>query len=529
MGENPSASVQAQLDRAEADQTIQAAVEISLPGLQGFGPFGALRRILFLTKGNAYRRRVEIDGDNRLTHLFWVPSRRLLRAVKQEGRDFWDFEITRFHFDRTGGRIASRLKECRRRSPPSRPRYSPDVKYLAYRKILRIAEDARKYARRGSPENARLLLWMALLHLVRYTYVRKGLAIPPRICMAEDLRQGRSDLVSLFHDAANQQTIEAVLERVFGVLNGYEADYAWPAWNWESRALRFGKGFDFEALVFSESGSWGWRLWDRCLASPALVLPSLREAGRRNYSRLKELKEEIGRLARNLPGITGALVMGSGAHREADLRTGLDSDLDLVLFTRGLYLKRFFFRLQRVCIDGIVISEKAAQIGLEKGAPIVVMGCANGEILFDGRGALHRFQEAARALCRRPPAPMAPGELAYALATSQWNLERLKAMPNPWDAGMLFLLFEEFIRVVYLTTRASGVWTTGEQRILPSLEKERPEIAATLRGFLQSEGVSFCSSMGLLLGRLKEALGVGDRVSLVESHKIFSEHCCFDL
>jgi hypothetical protein len=244
---------------------------------------------------------------------------------------------------------------------------------------------------------------------------------------------------------------------------------------------------------------------------------------------LKEFKKTLGSLASALPGITGALLMGSGAHREGPLPGGTDSDLDLVLFTRGLYLKRFFLRIQGVCVDGIVIAEKAAQIGMEKRAPMVVIGCGQSEILYDSRGLLGRLQETAQALGRRPPPPMAPDELAYAFAASQWTAEQLQSTSHLGEAGKLFLLFEEFIRVVYLATRASGVWTTGEQRVLPALEGQRPEIAEVLGVLLRGEGASFCGRFRRILETLKESLGVDDPFSFAESGLRFPEHCCFDL
>jgi len=529
MSEEFSPSVQAQVERAGSDPDIQSVIEVSLPALARAGLAEGFRRILFLTKQDTCRRILQINEGEVPAELFWVPGQKLLRAVEREGRDSWDFDIVQCCFDRSGGRIPARLAAKWGRKRASSPRYCPDVKYLAYRKILRIAEDARKCARRGSPDNARLLLWMALVHLARYAYVRDDRPVPTRIRIAEDLGQDGGEAASLLREASSRQGVEVALEHLFGVLKEYEEDYPWPAWNWESKALRFGRAFDFEALVFSESNSRLWRLWDRWGASPAAVLPHLEKAGRRDGATLKELKAEIGKLAGSLPGITAALVMGSGAHRDADLRGGLDSDLDVVFFTRSLYLKRFFLRLYGVCIDGIVISEKAAEIGLKRGAPIVVVGCAGGEILHDSRGTLGRLQKEAQALFRRPPAPLSPGELAYALAKSRWNLARLSQAPKPWDAGMLFLLFEEFIRVVYLMTGAAGVWTAGEQWVLPSLKEHRPEMAAALEGFLQGEGASYSTSFRTVLEMLKEISPSAEGEVSSESRRTFLESCCFDL
>ncbi len=522
-------SVQEHIDCAKTDPAVLAAAEVSSARRKIPRCLPSSRRILFLTKDNTYRRRIEVHEDGERVELFWFPRQELFGMLQREEANPGEFEIIQLHFDATGGKVASLFERNQNGFPSPLPRYSVDVKYLAYRKILRLAEDARKHAERRSEENARLLLWMALLHLARYTYVRKDLPVPLRICIADDLRQGRCELAPLIQNCAERGGTKAAVEQLFDLLSRYEADYAWPAWRWESRALRFGKGFEFDGLVFSESDSRLWRLWDRLWATPAAILPHMAGLETRGLSNLKELKAAIGNLAESLAEMTGALLIGSGVGSDCELRDEGSSDLDVVLLTRGLYLKRFFFQIQRVLVDGIVISERVARAGLRHRAPIVVGGFHGAEILYDRHGALRQLQEAAHTAYQEGPPAVSPGEIAYALAVSQGRLDRLAAGSSAEDPGTAFLLFEEFIHVIYLCVEALGIWCVGEQRILPSLEERKPELAGWLATFLRCEDAAPRESLRVLLGRLRGILGVSNGSAFAESHQRFSLHCCFDV
>jgi len=518
-----AAGWQALLDAEKTDPAVGAAVEIALPAGGVLAEVGPFRRILLLTReGKDYRRTIEFDRNQGWLELFWIPELGVVCRRASEEAQQSALELQRVHFDRTNGKILDRLQHFDQGKPVSRRPYSLDVKYLAYRKIMRIAEDARKNAQKGRKANARLLTWMTLSHLTRYQFIRRDLPLPSRLQIAEGLNREDSDTATLAERLLHEKDIEACLDPLFDSLQREQEAYPGSLWNWESKPIRFGRGFDFAALLMAESPHWLWRLRDRLLPAPQPVMPKLIALKDRNLRTLGRLKTELGDVAKSLAGITGALVMGSGAHREGRLEDLAGSDLDVVFFTRGLYLKRFFYQIGGVLMDGIVLPTKVARIGLERRAAICVSGLSEGEILYDCGGALKSLQAESREVFRGSPASLSPEEIRFALAGLQSSFDRFSVAATRGSRGAAFLIVDRLLDVLYLALSGLGFWAVGEQRMVPFLEERFPRVAEALKGALAGNGISSFGALAEMPRKLGEALKIEGGLSWAENRRRYT-------
>ena len=86
-------SVQEHIDRGKADPGVQAVAEVSCAGCKILRTLPPPRRILFLTRDNTYRRRIEVHEGGERVELFWVPLGELFGKFHGNRRSFGDFEI----------------------------------------------------------------------------------------------------------------------------------------------------------------------------------------------------------------------------------------------------------------------------------------------------------------------------------------------------------------------------------------------------------------------------------------------------
>jgi hypothetical protein len=324
--------------------------------------------------------------------------------------------------------------------------------------------------------------------------------------------------------------LESAYDQVESLLNEYAEAYPWYAWNWESKPLRFGKGFTFEGLIFKESHSLLSRLMNRIPPHPVPILPYFRHLGDHwpGLERLSDLKREIVRTLKDIPEVTGALLMGSKAHQDMPLSEMAGSDIDLVIFVRGLYLRRFFLKIKKVFLDGIVLSQKVAEMAVQAGADMAINGFSTGEIIYDKS---NRFSPLADiAIQRRPLGPRRPveAEIRYALLRLRMLSELGFGPGNRANAGIRFFFLDNLFDVLYLMSRAWGVWFIGEQRILSGLESKSPQAAQELISLLNrfldqpAESLDSLYRMGCCY------LGIEDGIGWAESRTRFSLESVFD-
>ncbi len=514
------------LNRLEADATVRSVLEISWEGPQDrTHPLRIDRRLVLTNRKNDYRRSIE-KNETGYRQTFSMPVRDFRGALKvKSGISNEDLSRLRMVHPASPGPILSISGNGHRRET-----YSSDVRYLAYRKIRRIYDDGRKLLLRKDLPAANLLLGICLVHLTRYQYIHEDRPVPVMERMVQDIDRQPGVLSELLEGYPPKGGAEAAYDQIESLLNEYAEAYPWYAWNWESKPLRFGKGFTFEGLIFRESHSLLWRLMNRIPPHPVPILPYFRHLGDHwpGLEKLSDLKREIVRTLKDIPEVTGALLMGSKAHQDMPLSDMAGSDVDIVVFVRGLYLRRFFLKIKKVFLDGIVLSQKVAEMAVQAGADMAINGFSTGEIIYDKS---NRFSPLADlAIQRNPLGPNRPeeSEIRYALLRLRMLSELGIGPGMRANAGIRFFFLDNLFDVLYLMSRALGVWFIGEQRILSGLESKSPQAVQELMAVLNRFPEQPAESLGLLYRMGCSYLGIEDGVGWAESRTRFSLESVFD-
>lgn len=512
--------------RLEANASVRSVLEIS----GGLPPdpakaFRLDRQLLLTHRKNDYRRSIE-KTESGYHQTLVMPERNFRGALKEKtGISQEDLSRLRVLHPASPSWGFSLSANGHRRET-----YSSDVRYLAYRKIRRIYDDGHKLLLRRDYPAASLLLGICLVHLTRYQYIHEDRPVPFMETMVRDLDRQPGVLSELLEGYPSHGEQEAAYDLIGSLLDEYAEAYPWYAWNWESKPLRFGKGFTFEGLIFKESRSLFWRLKDRIPPHPIPILPYFRHLGDHwpGLERLSDLKREIVRTLKNIPEVTGALLMGSKAHQDMPLSEMADSDIDLVVFVRGFYLRRFFLKIKKVLLDGIVLSQKVANLAVQAGADMAINGFSTGEIIYDKSNRFSPLADIARRQSPLGPKPPEEAEIRYALLRLRVLSELGMAFPGRASAGIRFFFLDNLFDVLYLMSRALGVWFIGEQRILTGLESKCPQAARDLVSLMNRFGQRPAESLDFLYRMGCGYLGIEDEASKAESRTRFSLGSVFD-
>ena len=477
MNSTTATTSQVGLDQLKNDASVVSIIE-TFPTLKGRENSSTpLKHYVVFDQSDRYSRTLKQNGkgyflESRLPFQDFEESQK--RVPSSCAEDFFNAKV---EYD-PKNRFQSVMNRTSFRVRKKDPLYSTDVRYLAYRKICRIFEDGKKQLNRNDRIGAQLLLGICLLHLARYFYIHQNRPIPSLGKITQEIQKGMEPLSSILRNFPSESQLSESYDRIASLLQQYQGDYPWESWKWESKPLRFGKRFSFEGLVFSESENPIWKIRNLLWKSPPRVLPWFQKHQERvsQCQDFQEIREALVEILKQIPTVEGALIMGSQAQASSTVQTLTGSDLDLVLFVKGLYLKRFFFMMGDIPLDGVVLSGRVAELGVQHSAAMAVNGFANGSVIFDPTQKYSKLAESAKDRYRQGPPSVLSSEIDFALLRMQVMQNQYGFSEEETATGIRFLFLEQFVNLVRSISRALGIWFVGEQKILPFLEEKDPEI-----------------------------------------------------
>lgn len=362
--------------------------------------------------------------------------------------------------------------------------FSRDVCLTAYRKYLRIYEDALKAALGGRVPEASLTLARALLHAPQVLAAFRGEMVPTDGRLGEWLLGRMNFGFPGYEKAIAHGDLEGRFAGAREVTDTLD-DLASPRSDqWETGRMRFGRGFRTEDLFFAQSGNRLLKIWDRSWDRGELL------SGMRTFSAKvrdedirtgEEFESALVEAFTDCRQVQGIVLFGSNA--ENPLRSWHRSegrDVDLAFIGRGLWFRRVVFASEEVILDVVRLPICVLERGVEKEDDFVHNALVGARIIRDDTGIISTLQDKVRANYHK--GRTLPGEdeaERRRRAVDRWLLwgknVNGSTLPQSW------LRLETACRgILKEGCRLAGIWFPPDQNICSSISKWDSEAGSLL-------------------------------------------------
>ena len=361
-------------------------------------------------------------------------------------------------------------------------KYSNTVKYLGIKKCHRLLEDAEKHLKSGDSTTTSYLQNMTLYMLSQMDYVLRNKAIPESIYLGfSGTKENRSvmNLVKRFNETDNPEERQKIL---IEHADDMGAPYMIDSEFWESPPLRFSRKFRFKSLLFEESHSWIWNIWDRIQPDKCKlegIFQTLNSSSCfTNSDGLSSTLDELMKLltweAAKHPKIKGLLWIGSSAGKPLKLQDMVGREVDIVIFISGLYFKRAIVNLHGIEFDVLGVPIWLAKYGISRYDPMTVDCLTHGKILLDSRNKLEELKTRACELWKSGPPEINAYDIYKSVAEIEKYIEHSGHAAQSDQPTWRLIVISAFEAMIRLTVRMHRVWLKSEQDCIKMLEEIDP-------------------------------------------------------